>query len=108
MQNKLQVQKDFQMMQGDPILLIQAIKQHATSMQDNKYKWSIIHNVSQSLENMKQRNEENLIDYMARFKSVRDVFKAQTGGPIAYPKIVKALADYKDPALKDLCIRAIL
>ena len=57
MQNKIQARKDFDTIKGDPIKLIKAIEEHAIALQDNKYKWSIIHDVSQKLENIKQRDD---------------------------------------------------
>jgi len=39
--------------------------------------------------NIKQKDDENLIDYTARFESVQDIAVAHLGGPIVLLKIVE-------------------
>ena len=65
--------------QRDPIVLQQAIKEISYSYQDTKYDMKIVTSAIKNLVNLKQKEDESLIDYKTRFKTARDVMKAQLG-----------------------------
>ena len=74
MQSKLQACIDFYTtIKNNPIELLKAIEEHSVSYQENWYEMSIITNAIKNLFNLKQKEDESLIDYTGRFKSARDV-----------------------------------
>ena len=46
------------------------------------------------LDDMKQKDEESLIDYRKRFKTAKDVFMSHIGGPLILTKAVEHHKDY--------------
>lgn len=82
LQNRVRERKDFASnIKNNPIELLKAIVQHCISFQVNKYEMSIIMEAMKAVLNIRQRDEESLVDYTARFKSAKDVFSAQIGEP---------------------------
>ena len=94
MQAKIMERKDYDKSNRDPIVLLQVIKELSYSYQDTKYDMKIVTSAIKNFVNLKQKDEESLIDYTTRFKTARDVLKAQLGGEILLHKIVKADPDY--------------
>jgi hypothetical protein len=89
MQNKIQARADFESeVKHNPIKLLDAIQEHSISYQENKYEMSIISDALKNLVNLKQKEDESLIDYTGRFKSARDILTAQIGGPLKLTKYV--------------------
>ena len=79
MQAKIMERKDYDSSKRDPIGLLQAIKELSLSYQDTKYDMKIITSAIKTFVNLKQKDDESLIDYTNRFKTARDVLKAQLG-----------------------------
>ena len=94
MQTKLQSRKDFETMKGDPFKLLEAIKGHSVSYQENKYPMNTITDAIRNIVNLKQKEDESLIDYTRRFKVARDVLKSQLGGPLVLTEVAKELPGY--------------
>ena len=86
--------KDYDKNKRDPITLLQAIKELSFSYQDTKYDMKIVTNAIKNFVNLKQKDDESLIDYTTRFKTARDVMKAQMGAEIVLYKIVQTDPDY--------------
>lgn len=86
LQNKIQSRNNFESIKKNPILLLKAIEEHSICFQENKYPLSIVLDALKSMINLRQREKESLIDYLARFKSAKDVLAAQMGGPIVLKK----------------------
>jgi hypothetical protein len=63
MQIKIEARKDYTKIKGDPIKLLEAIKQHALNYQENRYEMSIILDALTTSLNMRQRENESLHDY---------------------------------------------
>ena len=74
--------------------LLQAIKELSFSYQDTKYDMKIVTGAIKNFVNLKQKDEESLIDYTTRFKTARDVMKAQLGADLTLHKVVMADPDY--------------
>jgi hypothetical protein len=89
LQNKIQSRNDFTMIKNKSIALLQAIGEHSLCYQENKYPMSIIADAIRNLINLKQKEKESLVDYIARFRSARDIMISQIGGPIVFPKYMK-------------------
>ena len=53
-----------------------AVKQHALAFQDTKYELATIVECMKALINMKQKDDEALLDFKKRFKTANDVFKS--------------------------------
>jgi hypothetical protein len=95
MQNKLQARKDFEIkIKNNPIELLKAIEEHSISYQEKKYEMGIVADAIKNLVNLKQQEDETLIDYTGRFKSAKDILIAQIGGPIKLTKFVPTMASY--------------
>ena len=95
MQAKIQARQDYSSkIKNNPIELLNAIEEHSLSYQENKYEMSVIFDALKNLVNLKQKDEESLIDYTARFKSAKDVFVAQLGDVIMLTKYVATMSEY--------------
>ena len=104
MQAKIMERKDYDSSKRDPIGLLQAIKELSLSYQDTKYDMKIITSAIKTFVNLKQKDDESLIDYTNRFKTARDVLKAQLGSELVLHKVVNADANYQEgdsEAIKD-------
>ena len=86
--------------EGNPIKLLEAIKQHARSYESTQYRMRTICDAMKSLINLKQKEDENPIDYLKRFKVARDVFYSHVGKKYAFPRVVESHANYQ--SLKDV------
>ena len=90
MQAKIKSRSDFESkILNNPIELLNAIEEYSFSFQSNRYPFSVVTDSIKSLVNLKQREEESLLDYTARFKSARDVMISHLGGPIILSKILE-------------------
>ena len=69
MQAKIMERKDYNTTKRNPIELLQAIKEISYSYQDTKYDMKIVTSAIKNLVNLKQKEDESLIDYTDR-KSV--------------------------------------
>ena len=61
---------------------MKTIEFHSLTYEENRYDVQIIDDALKNLINLKQKDDENLIDYTARFESVQDIAVAHLGGPI--------------------------
>jgi hypothetical protein len=90
MQNKIQARSDFtSKIENDPIKLLNAIEEHALSYEETKYDMSSISDAMRQLLTIRQKDDEDLITYTERFKTVVNVATTQLGGPIILTKIVE-------------------
>ena len=94
MQQKIQSRSNYETIENNPIELLRAIHEHSISYQENQHAMRIILDAMRGLVNIKQYEDESLIDYTARFKSARDVFKAQIGGTISLTKFMESMDGY--------------
>ena len=96
MQAKLMERRDYDSSMRDPIALLQSIKEISLSYQDNKYDMKIITTAIKAFVNLKQKDDESLVDYTNRFKSAKDVFKTHLGGEMVLHKVVMNDDEYID------------
>ena len=90
MQAKIKSRSDFEAkILNNPIELLNVIEEYSFSFQSNRYPFSVVTDSIKSLVNLKQREEESLLDYTARFKSAKDVLISHIGGPIIFTKILE-------------------
>ena len=95
MQSKLENRSEFESkIKGNPIELLKAIKEHAMRFQETKWYILTIIDAMKAFINMKQKDDESLIDYRKRFKTARDVFMSHIGGPLFLNKVVERHTDY--------------
>ena len=95
MQSKLENRSEFESkIKGNPIKLLKAIKEHAMSFQETKWYILTIIDALKAFINMKQKEDESLIDYRKRFKTAKDVFMSHVGGPLMLTKAVQARKEY--------------
>ena len=94
MQHRIEEYPDFEStIQNDPIELLKAIQ---TVMHDPiraKYPYASLTEALMGTLNIKQLEHESLIDYMKRFKKLKDVLKSHMGGDILN-KFIKNLPEY--------------
>jgi transcriptional regulator len=64
---------------GNPIKLLDAIEEHAMSYMENKYDVLIVLESLKSLFSLRQREDEDLVDFTKRFKSATDVADSHIG-----------------------------
>ena len=90
LQHKLQARKDFKdVIKGDPIKLLDAIAEHSMSYVENKYPYSTALDAIKNYINLKQIDDESLVDYTRRFKSAKKIIETQIGGELELPKLAK-------------------
>ena len=90
LQHKLQARKDFEeVIKGNPIKLLDAISEHSMSYVENKYPFSIALDAIKNYINLKQTDDESLVDYTRRFKSAKKIMETQIGGELELPKLAK-------------------
>ena len=94
MKNKLESRKDFDTFNKNPLLLLQAIKEHALNYQENKYEMSIISQALRCLLNCKQKEKESLQDYTKRFRVAAEVLESHMGCPIYLLKLMANMKEF--------------
>ena len=83
MVNKLEALPDYESkIRDDPIELLQAIKLLMHDPERARYPYASLTEAMGRMINIKQGEEESLIDYTKRFKQARDIFKSHVGGDI--------------------------
>ena len=93
MQLKITARKDFEgTIKKDPIELLKAIKEHSVSYQETKYPLSSVYDAIRNLVNIRQRDDESLIDYSRRFKTASDILKSQLGSDLIIDKVAEEFA----------------
>ena len=96
MKAKIKARPDYESaIKGNPVELLQAIKQHALSYESTQYRMKTICDAMKSLVNLKQKEDESAVDYMQRFKAARDVFISHAGKEFNFPKVVQESEEYK-------------
>jgi len=70
LQHKIQNQQDYLSIKNDPSKLLKIIEIHSLTYVENRYDVRIIDDALKNLINIKQKDDESLIDYTARFESV--------------------------------------
>ena len=87
--HKIQNQQDYLSIKNYQSKLLKTIEIHSLTYEENRYDVRIIDDALKNLINIKQKDDESLIDYTARFESVRDIAVAHLGGPIVLLKIIE-------------------
>ena len=101
MQLKIQVRMDFESeIKGNPVALLVAIQEQAMCYQEHQYEMITIADSIYNMMNIKQKEEENLLDYTTRFKSAKDLIESQIGGLIIFTKFINNMKEEIDSKLK--------
>jgi len=95
MQSAIKDHPNFSKIEDDPILLLQTIRNLAHNPVRATYPIITATHTMLNLINIKQYNDETLIDYVARFKGVRDEFKQNMGTKVLHEFIEKT-KEYED------------
>lgn len=91
LQNKIISRVDYEVdIKGNPIELLDAIEEHAMSYMENKYDALIVLESLKSLFSLRQREDEDLVDFTKRFKSATDVAESHIGEKLRFMKLAKA------------------
>ena len=103
MQRKIntKIEKDSSV-EGDPLKLYQIIREQASGIMETRYIHEVLSFAQQDFFNTKQKEEEHINDYLARFKHARDVYKTQCGGQ--FPLILRHLKAHEDIKKKNMKI----
>ena len=95
MKSKVQSRTEYETdIKGNPIKLLDAIKQHAMNYESTQYQMKTISDATKTLFNLKQHDGESIVDYLKRFKAARDVFISHVGREFTFPVLVKDDKDY--------------
>ena len=95
MKAKIQSRKDYDTeIKDDPIKLLQAIKQHAMSFESTQYRMKTICDSMKTIMNLKQKEDEDGIEYLKRFKASKEVFYSHVGKTFAFPSILEEDPEY--------------
>ena len=95
MKAKIQARKDYtSTVKGNPIKLLEAIKQHALSYESTQYQMKTIFEAMRSLVNLKQKDGEEITDYLRRFKAAKDVFLSHVGKDFCFERVIEGDKDY--------------
>jgi len=70
LQHKIQNQQDYLSIKNNPIKLLKTIEIHPLTYEENRYDVQIIDDALKNLINIKQKDDESLIDYTAGFESL--------------------------------------
>ena len=101
LQHRLETRVDFLTeIKGNPIKLLDAIEEHSLSYMEKKYAPIILVEALKNLVNLKQKDDESLVDYTKRFKSARDILKSHVGGDLQFLKLAKLDPSWKDPSVR--------
>ena len=84
--------------------LLTAIEEHSMSYLENRYEVSTIIDSLKNFLNLKQRDDESLVDYTRRFKSARDIMISNMG-KFELPKLASSDPkwDKDDEEIKQQC-----
>ena len=95
MQAKIQSRSDFESkVYGDPLKLLDAIREHAMNFQETRYEMSIILDAFHALFNAKQAEGESLTKYVQKLKAEKDIIVSHFGAPLNLAKYVKSMNEY--------------
>jgi hypothetical protein len=101
MQSKIQVRLDFESeIKGNPVALLVAIQEQAMSYQEHQYEMITIADSIYNMLNIKQREEEHLLEYTTRYISAKDLMESQIGGNLILTKFVNNMKEEIESELK--------
>ena len=90
LQAKLQARVDFDTnIKNDPIALLKAIEGHSVSYQERQYPYRVIQDALKNFVHIRQKEDEDLIDFTTRFKSARDIYTTQAGCYLQFETLIK-------------------
>jgi hypothetical protein len=98
MKAKLKARTDYKTIQNDPIKLLAAIEQHSLAFEENQFEHLTVIEAHANFLNLRQRQDESLLAYTARFKAARNQVTVSNGGPLKLDKIAEALPDFTKDA----------
>ena len=93
MRTKLQARTDWDKVEKDPILLLQAMHEHSMSYESTQYKMKTVVDAVKNFISTRQKHGETLDEYLARFKASRDVLLSHVGKNL--DKLVKEAQGYQ-------------
>ena len=72
---------------NDPIKLLTAIREHAMAYQESKYQFETVWEALAAFVTIRQGKDEDLLDYLRRFKQAVELFKSHAGLELIIPKL---------------------
>jgi hypothetical protein len=92
MQNKINSRSDYNTkIKNDAIELLNAIEEHALQYEDTRYSMSIVEDALRNLLMIRQKEDEDLVAYTDRFKTIRTIAVNQVGQELELTSIIKEL-----------------
>ena len=90
LQHRIEVKAEYKSkIKGDPIKLLEMIKENSLSFNDKKKTNIVIINAIMNLMTRRQRDNEDLTKYTKRFKVARDLCKKKYGGIFKIPMLAQ-------------------
>ena len=101
MRAKLSARTEFKQIEKDPIKLLEAIKQHSLSYETTQYKQKTMLDALRTLVNLRQKDDESILDYLKRHKAAKEVFLSHAGKDFCFGQMLRADPDH-DTIMQDL------
>ena len=87
LQHRIEAKVEYESkIKGNPIKLLETIKENSLSFNDKKKADIVIINATMNLMTTRQRDNEDLTEYTKHFKAARDLCKEKYGGIFKNPK----------------------
>ena len=95
MKQNIETKQDYHTkIKNDPFELLKNIEILSYNYQESKYEVAIIFDAMKTFITLKQRDDENLLTYLDRFKAAAENLKTQMGSEIKLPKYTQTLEGY--------------
>ena len=90
LQQRIEAKAEYESkIKGDPIKLLETIKENSLSFNDKKEANIVIIDAIMNLMTTRQKDDEDLTKYTKHFKAVRDLFKEKYGGIFKIPTLTQ-------------------
>ena len=90
LQHRIEAKAEYKSkIKGDPIKLLEMIKENSLSFNDKKKADIVMSNAIMNLMTTRQRDTEDLTDYTKHFKAARDLCKEKYGGIFEIPMLTQ-------------------
>jgi hypothetical protein len=83
--------------------LLNAIEEYSLTYEETRYDKSTISDAVRTLFNVRQKEDEDLVAYTSRFKTIRNITVNQIGDEIQLPNVVKNAMKQNKKATEESC-----
>ena len=95
MRQSIETKADYKTaIKNNPFELLKTIEALSYNYQESRYEIAIMADAIRTFVNLKQKDDENLTNYLDRFKAASDNMLAQKGSPVILSKYIESFDDY--------------